>query len=32
MSECLVLGVMGDDKEVTLIEPGKKVKNGKRIG
>lgn len=32
MSECLVLGGVGDDKEVTLIQPGKPVKNGTRIG
>ena len=31
MSECLILGAM-DGKEVTLIEPGMKVKNGLRIG
>lgn len=31
-SECLVLGVVGDDKEVTLLQPGKPVKNGLRIG
>ncbi len=32
MSECLVLGGLGDQKEVTLLEPGMKVKNGTRIG
>ncbi|MEQ8682075.1 MAG: tRNA-binding protein [Cyclobacteriaceae bacterium] len=31
MSECLILGAM-DGQEVTLLEPGKKVKNGLRIG
>ncbi|NSL89156.1 tRNA-binding protein [Chitinophaga solisilvae] len=31
MSECLVLGVLGEDKEVTLLQPGKSVKNGQRI-
>lgn len=31
ISECLVLGVLGDQKEVTLLQPGKKVKNGQRI-
>tara|TARA_B100000941_G_scaffold123149_1_gene86870 strand:+ start:143214 stop:143594 length:381 start_codon:yes stop_codon:yes gene_type:complete len=31
MSECLILGAV-DGKEVTLIEPGMKVKNGLRIG
>jgi len=32
MSECLVLGGLGDNKEVTLIEPGKNIANGSRIG
>lgn len=32
MSECLVLGVIGDGQNVTLLEPGKKVKNGEKIG
>jgi len=32
MSECLVLGCIGDNKEVTLISPEKKIKNGTRIG
>lgn len=32
MSECLVLGGVGDKKEVTLIEPERKVNNGTRIG
>lgn len=32
MSECLVLGGVGESKEVTLIEPDRKVKNGTRIG
>lgn len=32
MSECLILGGIGDQKEVTLIEPGRSVKNGTRIG
>ncbi len=32
MSECLVLGGVGDDKEVTLIQPEQAVKNGTRIG
>jgi tRNA-binding protein len=31
MSECLVLGVIGDNKEVVLLQPGKKVINGARI-
>ena len=32
MSECLVLGGIGGNKEVTLIEPERKVANGTRIG
>ena len=32
MSECLVLGVVGNDKEVTLLAPGKAVENGLAIG
>lgn len=32
MSECLVLGAVGDDKEVTLIAPNSLVKNGTKIG
>jgi tRNA-binding protein len=32
MSECLVLGGVGDNKEVTLIEPERQVANGTRIG
>lgn len=32
MSECLVLGGIGENKEVTLIEPERKVANGTRIG
>src|SRR5438552_4799209 len=31
-SECLVLGVMGENKEVTLLQPERKVENGGRIG
>ncbi|MFY0252813.1 tRNA-binding protein [Chitinophaga sp. 30R24] len=31
MSECLVLGVVGDHKEVTLLQPDKTVINGQRI-
>ncbi len=30
MSECLIIGAV-DGKEVTLLEPNKKVKNGLRI-
>ncbi|WP_143309722.1 tRNA-binding protein [Chitinophaga vietnamensis] len=32
MSECLVLGVVGNDKEIVLLTPDKKVENGFRIG
>ncbi|CAM1365891.1 putative chaperone CsaA [Tenacibaculum soleae] len=32
MSECLVLGAVGDNKEVTLISPERNIKNGTRIG
>lgn len=31
MSECLVLGVVGDEKEVTLLQPERPVPNGLRI-
>ena len=31
MSECLVLGVVGNDKEVVLIQPDKNVPNGYKI-
>lgn len=30
-SECLVLGVLGADKEVALLTPDKPVKNGQKI-
>ncbi len=32
MSECLVLGVINDKKDVTLLQPQFKVKNGLKIG
>jgi len=32
MSECLVLGVIGNEKDVVLLNPDRKVKNGLRIG
>ncbi len=32
MSECLVLGVVGENKEVILLQPEREVKNGYRIG
>ena len=31
-SECLILGVCGENKEVTLITPSKSVENGLPIG
>jgi tRNA-binding protein len=31
-SECLVLGVYTDQKEVVLLQPDRKVENGWRIG
>lgn len=31
-SECLVLGVVGPDKEITLLQPEREAKNGLRIG
>jgi len=30
-SECLVLGVVGNDKEIVLLQPDKTVANGLRI-
>jgi tRNA-binding protein len=32
MSECLVLGVIGESKEVTLLQPERRVENGSKIG
>ncbi|MFT4203191.1 MAG: tRNA-binding protein [Chitinophagaceae bacterium] len=32
MSECLVLGLLGQDKEVVLLAPDRKVPNGWRVG
>ncbi|MCL4114395.1 UNVERIFIED_CONTAM: hypothetical protein GTU68_052331 [Idotea baltica] len=32
MSECLILGVVGANKSVTLISPDSPVKNGDRVG
>ena len=32
MSECLILGGIGKDKEVTLIQPEREIENGTRIG
>ncbi|MEZ2441887.1 tRNA-binding protein [Chitinophaga sp. RCC_12] len=31
MSECLVLGAVGDNKEIVLLQPDRKVLNGQRI-
>ncbi len=31
MSECLVLGVVGDDKAVSLMSPNHTMKNGARV-
>ena len=32
MSECLILGAVGEDNDVTIIAPELKVKNGLRVG
>lgn len=32
MSECLVLGVVGDDKDVVLLQPSAHANNGDRVG
>lgn len=32
MSECLVLGGVDENKEVTLLAPERKVENGTRVG
>ena len=32
MSECLILGAVGNEKEVTLLKPERKVENGFRVG
>ena len=32
MSECLILGVYGENNEVTLIHPGLKTENGSQLG
>ena len=31
-SECLVLGIYDDQKQVVLLQPGKSVSNGSKIG
>lgn len=32
MSECLVLGAVGEDKDIVLLNPDFKVENGLRVG
>lgn len=32
MSECLVLGAMGDENDIVLLSPNFKVENGLKIG
>jgi len=32
MSECLLLGAVGDDKDVVILNPERKVKNGLKVG
>ena len=32
MSECLILGAVGDSKDVILIQPERNIENGLRIG
>lgn len=32
MSECLVLGAMGPDNDIVLLQPNSEVENGLRIG
>lgn len=32
MSECLILGVYGENNDVTLIHPGLKTENGSQLG
>ncbi|MCL6220620.1 tRNA-binding protein [Zunongwangia pacifica] len=32
MSECLVMGAVGEHNDITLIEPGLAVENGLKIG
>lgn len=32
MSECLVLGTLGDNKSITLLSTDKPVKNGLKVG
>ncbi len=32
MSECLVMGVYGENKEVALLQPERPVQNGSKVG
>jgi len=32
MSECLVMGVLGNEKDVILLQPERKIENGLKIG
>ena len=32
MSECLVLGAVGENNDIVLLHPGLKVENGLRVG
>ena len=32
MSECLILGAVGDEKDIVLLSPDFKVENGLRVG
>jgi len=32
MSDCLVLGIVGEDKDVILLQPDASAKNGDRVG
>lgn len=32
ISECLVLGVIGENKDIVLLQPERKIQNGFRIG
>lgn len=32
ISECLVLGVIGENKEIVLLQPERKIQDGFRIG
>lgn len=32
ISECLVLGIYDENNDVILLQPGKKVKNGQKVG